>query len=734
MTDILKRRQTHFVLWCPRETSPPALIIGRLRIGNPARFRQLAHLPLQPVTDRPGLWELEAASCGLPPDQVYHYWFEVDNSWPEPARIQVTDPLAYGVDYRLYAPQNPSVLHPAGVIGWFDDRLIACDAHGERRSARLTAFDKLPHNKQMVIYELPTAWVRTAGSDEFERGVGTFRDVRALVKKKVPGGNFPVVHVDSSGSPYLVALGVNALQLLPPADSIYSREWGYGTSHYLAPDYELGYPEGHLSATANQDLVALIDSCHRRGIRVILDVVLGFMKDEPYRHIDFDTFYLENPEQHPQDPNAYSSRDKPGGGKEFRSSFFASCPRYVASNTSYDPISGLVQEIAPIRRHMLTFLARWMQDFHIDGIRMDSVENVANWDFIQEFKEFGHALFQQRYPEAGQQAREKFIVVGEELAMPLALLEQQRLDGLWNERFQTFARAAVLGENAQRLGEPSFEWTVRKAIDCRQDKPDGRNALQGSQAINYLTSHDVEGARKERLYNLMEAVITLENSSFLFNRQLLEEEVIAEIRREGRLPHEEEVRQRTNGKILHRARLRRIKLAFVCLLTSVGIPMILAGEEFGDQHDLFGAQGQVTHQGGKQVDPVNFSRLYDADRQELFHYVARLVKLRTRHPALALDDTDFIHVDFQENKRVLVWQRGTAADPVVVVANFSDFTTPFAPWPGTEYMVPNWPATPAGHHWQEVTQDRTVDPAVVGKEPIFAWEAKVYRLLPDADA
>jgi pullulanase len=225
MTDILKRRQTHFVLWCPRETSPPVLILGRLRMGNPARFKELARLPLQPVTDRPGLWELEAASCGLIQGQVYHYWFEVDNSWPEPARIQVTDPLAYGVDYRLYAPQNPSVLHPAAVIGWFEDRLVSCDPHGEKRAARVVPFEKLPRNSQLVIYELPTAWVRTAGSDEFERGVGTFRDVRALVKKKVPGGNFPVVRVASSGKPYLAALGVNALQLLPPADSIYAREW-----------------------------------------------------------------------------------------------------------------------------------------------------------------------------------------------------------------------------------------------------------------------------------------------------------------------------------------------------------------------------------------------------------------------------------------------------------------------------------------------------------------------------
>jgi pullulanase len=39
---------------------------------------------------------------------------------------------------------------------------------------------------------------------------------------------------------------------------------------------------------------------------------------------------------------------------------------------------------------------------------------------------------------------------------------------------------------------------------------------------------------------------------------------------------------------------KRIKLAFVCLLAAVGIPMILAGEEFADEHDFFNADGNVT--------------------------------------------------------------------------------------------------------------------------------------------
>src|SRR5207245_2592824 len=136
---------------------------------------------------------------------------------------------------------------------------------------------------------------------------------------------------------------------------------------------------------------------------------------------------------------------------------------------------------------------------------------------------------------------------------------------------------------------------------------------------------------------------------------------------------------------------KRTKLAFACLLTAVGIPMILAGDEFADQHDLFDANGHVTQNDGKQVDPVNFARLGDDWRTRIRAYVSRLIKLRTTYDALAVNDTDFIHVDFNDGKRVLVWRRGQpgADTQVVVVANFSisPLPTPLVCAPNTSSRI-----------------------------------------------
>jgi pullulanase len=234
----------------------------------------------------------------------------------------------------------------------------------------------------------------------------------------------------------------------------------------------------------------------------------------------------------------------------------------------------------------------------------------------------------------------------------------------------------VLGLNADGL---SFEETVRRMIDGRLI-----GFSDGAQLVNYLTSHDVGGMGNERIYN------------YLKNNGMSDIE-------------------------------RRIKLAFACLLTAVGIPMILAGDEFADQHDLDISDDAS---GAKQVDPVNYSRLEEGWRRRVFDYVARLVSLRTRSRALAVNDTAFLHADFEQGKRVMAWQRGRGDDLVAVVANFSEWGTERPDQLSSEYVVPGFPKAPAGRQWREVTQDRLVPEEWAGREPLFPWEARVYALEP----
>ena len=660
--------------------------------GNPNVVANRAELPLVTSANTPGLWTLGARDTGLP-DGIYHYWYRVDNTHPDrPAgsAVLVTDPFATTVDWRVLSeiPVGFNAFddpQPASVIRLANGVLSTVDPEGEVIAFRNDpAPDTLPANNRLVIYELPTAWTQVGETGGRERAVGTFKDVLGLVDENAEGANFAGLAVLQKGHSYLTELGVNALELLPAADSFFKRTWGYDTSHYLAPDWELGFPDGQAASTSNADLAALVESCHRHGIRFFIDVVMAFAKNEANQWIDFDDFCLLDAHKTPTDPDAHTS-GRANGQQEIRDGFGSTLFRYARPlpKAAYDPISGGTTQEAPARALLYSYVTRWMRDFRVDGIRMDSIENVSNWDFIQAFKDRARTLFQERWQAAGlgAGADAHFLVVGEELTLPFALLTQNRLDGLWNEEFLRRLRPAIFGTSKD--GE-TFEQTIRLLIDCRN-----LGFSDGSQAINYVTSHDVEGFQKERLFTML-----------------------------------------TKAGLQGPDIQKRIELAFACLMTAVGTPMILAGEEFGDQHDLFDANGNVTENGGKEVDPVDFSRLDQPLRQQIFRYVSRLVHFRTSAAALSVNDTEFIHLDFNDNKRVLVWKRGGAGqDPVVVVANFSDFATPNGlSDPAAEYVVPNWPATPAGRHWREVPQQRNIRPDQVGREPIFAWEAKVYTL------
>jgi 1,4-alpha-glucan branching enzyme len=695
---LLERKETHFAFWRPGPNSPPPrLVIGVYQAGNPPRLDQKQVIPLRLSLESDEVWEVAAADCGLTEGQVYHYWFETSDTMPfrsSDRTLLCTDPMAHSVDWRLRA-NNGGDEAAAALVRFRNGRLLPSDAdtapplfrHGDRSGD--VPMVSLPANNRLVIYEVPTAWTRVGDLvDAGHVGVGSFRDVQALIEPGTAGGRFAGLR-RLRDHRHLIELGANALELLPPADSFVDRtSWGYATSNYFAPDFDLGRPidpaapaevNAARASTAVSDFLALIRACHRNGIRFFYDAVMAFGTHDPYRiaaFMEFHVFFTDlvrGPFDH-LDPEQ-NGRDGFGGDLW----------KYAFSQRGFDPLTGVTRDLVRARRHMLTHLLYWMEQYHVDGLRLDSVNNYGNWDFAGDITRETRAAWTRRWQAEGNPgsgAEERFLVVGEELAVPKALLG--RLDALWNEDFKWILRSVILGRNAR--GESSFEWSVRKLIDCRN-----LGFGDTAQAVNYVGSHDVGGPGNERLYNYLDF----------------------------------------NGVVF---KAERVLLAFVCLLTAVGIPMIFAGDEFADEHDIDIFRGDRAGRSpdtNKQLDPVNYERLdRDPWRQELFAAVSRLVKLRTSSSALAVNDTSFIHVDFDDGKRVMVWRRGRegADDPVVVVANFSDWGTADAGSPMAEYVVPNWPATPAGKRWREVTRDRIVPREWVGREPLFPWEGKVYVL------
>jgi 1,4-alpha-glucan branching enzyme len=635
------RRRTAFVLWAPTGQAAPALVIGPYDARGGFDPAACGRHPLRPAGD--GLWELPAAACALA-DGVYGYWFEVSDCLGRPgAAILMTDPMAWAVDRANPAPSGA----PASVVRVRGPRLEPADPVASDLPEEGTGPDhyaRLPANTSMVIYELPTRWVSPSGGpvqSADEVGVGTFQDVLALVSPQHDSPHFGD-HRALAEREHLVELGVNSLELLPPADSPQSLEWGYGTSNYFAADFDLGRPQGAPRSSATAALRRLIAACHARGIRFIQDVAMAFAVDHPYFWIGPDKFF--------RGPTPYGGLYWAYHGEEV---------------TAYDPATGAEGRMHAARSYMLACVEHWLSFFRIDGARLDYVEGIDDWRFVREY--CAHARRQWNLLGGPD---DRFWVVAEELMRPAELTASGAADAAWDDSFKRYVRQLSIGVLPDGLG---FGDAVARMIDCTR-----RGFTDGSKALIYIGSHD----------------LTNDTFSDRFHDWLASRGVIW--------------------------KQRHIELAFACLLTAVGIPMILAGDEFADQRDL--AIGEPAGR-NKQIDPVNFERWADPWRRDVFDYVSRLVKLRTRSAALARNECRILHVDATAGRRVAAWQRGAGDDLVVVVANFSDFASEGGL--AGEYVIPGWPD--AGRPWLEVSQTATPRPVEhPGREPLFPWEAKVY--------
>jgi maltooligosyltrehalose trehalohydrolase len=124
----------------------------------------------------------------------------------------------------------------------------------------------------------------------------------------------------------LVECGITALELMPLADFAGRRNWGYDGVLWYAPDSAYGRPE---------DLKALIDEAHLRGLMVFLDVV--------YNHFGPEGNYL--------------GRYAPG--------FFTDAQTPWGSAIDY--------RVPQVRAFAIENALSWLRDYRFDGLRLDAV-------------------------------------------------------------------------------------------------------------------------------------------------------------------------------------------------------------------------------------------------------------------------------------------------------------------------------------------------------------------------
>ncbi len=135
--------------------------------------------------------------------------------------------------------------------------------------------------------------------------------------------------------PYLRDLGVTGIELMPVAAFSGRWNWGYDGVALLAPASCYGRPD---------DLRELVDSAHRLGLAVLLDVV--------YNHFGPD--------------GAYQGAFSPGYFTEQHRT-----PWGAAVNLD-GPLSGMVRDF------LVENALAWLHEYHLDGLRLDATHALVD--------------------------------------------------------------------------------------------------------------------------------------------------------------------------------------------------------------------------------------------------------------------------------------------------------------------------------------------------------------------
>ena len=114
-----------------------------------------------------------------------------------------------------------------------------------------------------------------------------------------------------------------------------------------------------------------------------------------------------------------------------------------------------------------------------------------------------------------------------------------------------------------------------------------------------------------------------------------------------------------NGNLFDDAAFIRMRLAMIILFTSVSIPFVTQGEEFGEAREL-GSEGQNT-----KKFPMQWDLLKNERNRSLFDTCKRLIELRKKRGETTEKIANFIYEHYED--RVLVYAR---SDALVVVTHF----------------------------------------------------------------
>ncbi len=365
----------------------------------------------------------------LPMDTSGGGWFEA-----------VIPDLADDAGYLFHLPDGTEIPDPAsrGQVG---------DVHGPSRMVGET-------------YSWKTEWQGRPWEEAviYELHIGTF----------TPEGTFRAA-IDRLD--HLADLGVTAIEIMPVAQFSGQRGWGYDGVLLYAPHNAYGAPD---------DLRALVDAAHERGLMVLLDVV--------YNHFGPDGNYLAK-----------------------------LAPGFFDENRHTPWGAGIAYEKRPVRDFFIDNALYWLEAFRLDGLRLDAIDQIvdpSDTHILVEIAERVREAFSDRHIHLTTEDNRNVTHLHERRDGHIA-----GYSGEWNDDCHNAAHVIATGETegyyedfadepirqlARSLAE-GFAYQGEPSLHAgRQPRGTPSGHLPPTAFINFLQNHDQVGNRAlgERLVHI----------------------------------------------------------------------------------------------------------------------------------------------------------------------------------------------------------------------------------------
>lgn len=383
--------------------------------------------------------------------------------------------------------------------------------------------------------------------------------------------------------PHLAELGVTAIEIMPVAQFSGRRGWGYDGVLPYAPHSAYGSPE---------DMKALIDAAHGQGLMVLLDVVYNhFGPDGNYLHAYAPDFF--HPERH-----------TPWG-------------------------AAIAYEKDPVRRFFVENALYWIDEFNLDGLRLDAIDQIGDdtsaTHILEEIASRVRTEYPQRHVHLTTEDNQNVVHLHERDGGGRPKLYTAE----WNDDFHNVAHVIATGETEGYYADFADDvW--------------GKLARSLAEGFIYQGEHSPHAGKKRG-----EPSAHLPPTAFV-----------------DFLQNHDQVGNRAFGeRLVSLTQPRKLRALMAMLLLSPHIPMLFMGEEYGESRpfsfftDFHGELADAVREGrrkefsgfaafeegglGRIPDPnaeatfeaskLDWSKLDASEGRAWLAFVKRMLALRREH-------------------------------------------------------------------------------------------------------